>query len=152
MTNMAVTVSPGLSVSSPKPLGSFTMSMVAGWDLIPAERGGRLPCAGDVVLLEVRKPGPPVTGPAGWEGPVAGTWNDEQGREHPGSMFWKMIGPHEMDPTFHAPKAAEWEVHGYAVTGIALADGSGSGVPWEESPALPDHALVKMFAGPLPGA
>ena len=78
------------------------------------------PAAGDLVLLEVRRPAVVLAGPTGW---VAADGN---------RIFWKIIGPpgSEPLPTFHADCADGWEVQGYAIAGdqVRLPDGSGSAV------------------------
>lgn len=84
---------------------SCAMSLTRGWDLIPPERGGRLPCAGDVVILQVTRPEGTVTGPPGWDRAV-------------GNVFFRLIGPGEQDPVFRFDEECEWEIHGFAATGI----------------------------------
>jgi hypothetical protein len=130
---MAVTLN-ARTISKDEPRSTFTMSLIHGWNLIgsPA-RGGRSLIAGDLILLEVRKPAPPVAGPPGWTALGEFTWTDNDGTEHQGSAFWKIIGPAwtETPPTFTAEGTADWEVLGHAVTGYAAAgDGvTGSAVP-----------------------
>lgn len=117
---MAVTVTP-VSAGSSQPMGTFTMSLTQGWDLISAENGGRPLSAGDLVVLEVHKPLPLAAGPTGW---VRAT----------DRIFCKIIGPPEGEqpPTFYAEAAGEWEIKGYAITGdqIRPFDDSGSAVEW----------------------
>jgi hypothetical protein len=129
---MAVTLNAGLLAGS-QSRSTFTMSLTSGWDLIPGSAGGRPLAAGDLILLEVRKPPPPVTGPPGWGFLGEFTWTGEDGAEREGSVFWKIIGPPEKEipPMFSAEGAAEWEIRGQALTGYALAgDGvTGSAVP-----------------------
>lgn len=110
---MAVTAAE-LSGGTSKAMGSFTMSLFAGWDEIPPELGGRLPAPGDLVVLEVRRPQAGVIGPSSWT-------------RH-GNVFWRLIGPREIDPVFYAAEAAEWDVRGYAIEPETLAplDGNGS--------------------------
>ena len=123
------------SAGSSQPVTTFTMSLTQGWDRIPPEQGGRSLIAGDLILLEVRKPAPPVTGPSGWTLLGEVPWIDETGAEHTATVFWKIIGPPEREqpPMFTAQYADEWVVKGQAVTGYAtLDDGRGSAV--ERSP------------------
>lgn len=103
------------------------MSLTQGWDLIPPERGGRQPAAGDLILLEVRKPGPGVTGPPDWTRLGEIPWTDDQGEEHIAVVFWKIIGPCEPDPVFTAAGDPEWEIRGQAITGYAPAGGEAPG-------------------------
>jgi hypothetical protein len=94
------------------------MSLVQGWDLIPA---GRHPVAGDLILLEVRKPRQ-VAAPPGWSSLGELPWTDDDGWEHIGHVFWKIIGPREIDPVFTTGEPSpEWEIRGSAVTGYAPA-------------------------------
>ena len=67
------------------------------WDRIPPEQGSRPPAAGDLILLEVRKPRL-VTGPPDWTALGEFTWTGEDGREHTGHTFCKITGPREIDP------------------------------------------------------
>src|SRR5260370_9545989 len=75
------------------------MSLVQGWDRIPPEHGGRPPAAGDLILLEVRKPRQ-VTAPPDWMDLGEFIWTDDEGREHTGHAFCKIIGPRELNPLF----------------------------------------------------
>jgi len=117
---MAVTVHPA-SAGSSRSMGTFTMSLIQGWDLIKAEDGGRPLAAGDLVVLEVRKPLPIAAGPSGW------VWATDR-------IFYKIIGPPEQEqpPTFYAEDAGEWEIQGYAIASdqIRPFDDSGSAVKW----------------------
>ncbi len=133
MRGVAVSVSTARPMCDPEPVAGFTMSLVAGWDQIPPERGGRLPAAGDLIVLEVRKPAPPVSALADWTLLGEIPWTDEDGTERMGTVFWKIIGPRETDPAFYAEGAEEWDVHGYAITGVAPLDDEGSGVPWQQN-------------------
>jgi hypothetical protein len=119
---MAVTCWAGSIAEAAPPRGSYTMSLMSGWDLIPPERGGRPLCAGDLILLLVCKPAPPVSCPTGWSLLGEYPWTDEEGRAHMGTAFWKIIGPpeKEMPPTFTAPGESEWEIRGQAITGYTL--------------------------------
>lgn len=97
---MAVTVihrSGDGSESRPSSVTSFMMDLgAASWE------PGPLPCAGDLVVLEVRKPATPVILPAGWT--VA-----EDGR-----ICYKVWSAIELTSAiFQAPSAPEWEVRGY---------------------------------------
>ena len=100
-------------------VSSYTMSLVQGWDRIPPEHGGRPPAAGDLILLEVRKPAT-VTGPPGWTALGEYPWTDDDGRERTAHLFCKIIGPRETDPSFTTTDPdPEWEIRGHAVTGYA---------------------------------
>ena len=129
---MAVSLS-GVSVATPGavPCGSFTMSLTHGWDQIPPERGGRPLCAGDLILLLVRKPAPPVSCPPEWSLLGEYPWTDEEGRARIGTAFWKIIGPPEKEipPLFRADGALEWEIQGQAITGVEPLGDAGSAVP-----------------------
>ena len=118
---MAVTVTP-VSAGSSQPVSTFTMSLTQGWDKISTEDGGRPLAAGDLVLLEVRRPAVIIAGPAGW---VAAEGN---------RVFWRIIGPPEREqpPMFTAEYADEWEIQGYAIASdqIRPFDDSGSAVEW----------------------
>lgn len=122
---MAVTPNASTVAGSP-PLSAFTMSLLSGWDEIPPERGGRPLAAGDLILLEVRKPAPPVTCPPGWTLLGEVPWTGEDGREHTGTAFCRFIGPPEKEipPVFTAPGEPEWEIRGHAIYGYAsVSDG-----------------------------
>lgn len=108
-----------MTAAGGKAASTYTMSLVQGWDLIPAGQGGRLPVAGDVVILAVRKPFPVLAGPPGW---IQATSN----------VFYKTIGPREPDPVFTAEGTPDWEIEGYAVAAADLepSGGDGSAVPW----------------------
>ncbi len=133
---MAVALNSG-SLAQAQSHTTFTMSLTHGWDKIPPEHGGRSLCAGDLIMLMVAKPAPPVTGPPGWIALGEFTWTDEHGTDHQGSAFAKLIGPPEKEtpPAFSAAGAEEWEIRGQALTGYApIGDGvTGSAVP----PSLP---------------
>jgi hypothetical protein len=130
---MAVSLS-GISAASPDAdrCDWFTMSLTHGWDRIPESAGGRPLAAGDLIVLEIRKPAPPVTGPADWTPLGEFTWTGEDGGEHPGCAFWKIIGPPEKEtpPLFRAGGAQEWEIYGSAITGVEPLSDAGSAVPW----------------------
>jgi hypothetical protein len=96
-------------------VSSFTMSLAEGWDEIP---GNGPPSVGDLVVLEVIEPKGCVTGPPGW---TVG----EDGR-----VFWRVIGPRECDPVFHAVAPDGWEVQGAAFSGLVPLSGAGSAVQW----------------------
>lgn len=117
---MAVNMTPA-SAGSTEPAATFTMSLTRGWDKIITEDGGRPLAAGDAVFLEVRRPAVLAAGPSGWT-------------RVGGNFFWKIIGPpgQEQPPTFYAPYAGEWEIHGYAVASAEITsfDDGGSAVDW----------------------
>src|SRR5260370_6180369 len=75
------------------------MSVGQGWAGIPPEHGGRAPAAGDLILLEVRKPRQ-VTAAPDWMDLGEFIWTDDEGREHTGHAFCKIIGPREINPLF----------------------------------------------------
>lgn len=85
-------------------VSSYTMSLVQGWDLIPPEHAGRRLAAGDLILLEVRKP-QQVTAPPDWTSLGEFPWVDD-GRKHAGHLFCKIIGPREIDPLHAATSSA----------------------------------------------
>lgn len=93
-----------LSAGIGEPVTAFTMSLIQGWDRISPEQGGRPLAAGDLVLLEVRKPAVIIAGPSGWT-------------QVTDRVFCKTIGPPEREqpPVFTAEYAGEWEVYGCAV-------------------------------------
>lgn len=108
------------------------MSLLQGWDKIPPEHGGRTPAAGDLILLQVRKPAT-VTGPPGWLALGEFTWTGDDGRDRTGHAFAKVIGPRELDPVFTTTEQQpDWEILGHAMTGYAPASENppGSAVPW----------------------
>ena len=81
-------------------VASFTMDLGPGsWEPGPS------PCAGDLVVLEVRQPWTvPVIPPPGWTA-------SEYGR-----VCYKVWGSTEpASVTFQAPGALEWDVKGYAI-------------------------------------
>jgi len=79
-------------------VASFTMDLGAGsWE------PGPLPCTGDLVVLEVRKPVTPIIWPPGWT-----AFSD--GRTC--HKIWSSQEPTSV--TFYANDATEWEVKGYA--------------------------------------
>jgi len=124
---MAVTLNASTAAGS-RPCGTCTISLTSGWDQIPPERGGRPLCAGDLVILMVRKPTPPVAGPPGWTLLGEIPWTDEEGHERTGTVFWKFIGPpeREIPPMFTADRGP-WEVCGQALSGVApIGDGTGN--------------------------
>ena len=117
---MAVTVNPA-SAGSTQSMTTFTMSLTEGWDRIATKDGGRSLAAGDLVVLEVRKPLPIAAGPPGW------VWATDR-------IFYKIIGPpgQEQPPMFTAACADEWEIQGWAIAGTEIRplDDSGSAVEW----------------------
>jgi hypothetical protein len=119
---MAVTASPATAGSS-RLVTSFTMSLTHGWDQIAGKDGGRPLAAGDLIMLEVRRPSA-VAGPSGW---TAAGGN---------RVFWKIIGPpgKEPPPAFYAAGAEEWEIQGYAIAGTEVTPFDDSGPAVERKP------------------
>lgn len=106
---------------------TFTVSLLGGWSQIPAEQGGRQLAAGDLVMLIVRGPAQPITGPAGWVQATSNAW-------------YRIISDPwtEAPPTFRASRPTWWQVRGWAVASTDLAlvsqartmHAQGSGVQW----------------------
>ena len=119
---MTIAVTP-LAAGSSQPVSTFTMSLIQYW--VGTDGAGRPLAAGDLVMLEVRKPLPVLAGPSGW---VQAT----------DRIFYKIIGPPEREqpPTFYAQNAAGWEIQGYAIASdqIKPFDDSGSAVEWKTTP------------------
>ena len=119
---MTIAVTP-LAAGSSQPVSTFTMSLIQYW--VGTDGAGRPLAAGDLVMLEVRKPLPVLAGPSGW---VQAT----------DRIFYKIIGPPEGEqpPVFCASGAADWEICGVAVAGdqITPLDDSGSAVEWRTTP------------------
>lgn len=88
--------------ASSKAMSTFVMSLLMGWDRIPAEQGGRPLAVGDLVLLGVMtNPPVQVTCPGGWTQATS-------------NVFYKFITANEPDPVFSAEGAPAWYVVGRA--------------------------------------
>lgn len=108
----------GMSGGSAPGVMTFTFRLAQEWKALAEDWEPRTPIAGDLVLIEFTKPKHAVLGPPDWsEVPLGADAGPEQGQ-----VFWRMIGPAEIDPVFTCSVGAlEWECKAVVVIGGTFA-------------------------------